>query len=100
MPVSYASGIWAMEDYFKSSNGAVAGKIKALRTFLEEEFGLASKLAAPVGGRLVRHLIRREEKRLQSGWTYQPSAFIEKRNWAQVQGNLEFPVLRPVAETE
>jgi radical SAM superfamily enzyme YgiQ (UPF0313 family) len=100
LPVSYASGLWAMEDHFKSSNEPVAARIKALRTQFEEEFGLASKLAAPIGGRLVRHLIRREEKRLRRGWTYQPSAFVERKNWSLLPGNLQYPVLQPVPEPE
>jgi radical SAM superfamily enzyme YgiQ (UPF0313 family) len=100
LPVSYASGLWAMEDYFRSVNHTVTEKIRSLRAAMEEEFGLTSKLAAPIGGRLVRHLLRREERRLQRGWTYQPGAFVEKRNWARTPKTLELPALQPIPETE
>jgi radical SAM superfamily enzyme YgiQ (UPF0313 family) len=100
LAVSYSSGLWAMEDYFKCTNSAVTGRIKALRASFDVEFGLTSKLVAPIGGRLVRHQLRREEKRLQGGWTYQPRAFVEKKNWGRAPKSLELPALQPIAETE
>jgi hypothetical protein len=42
---------------------------------------MRSRLAGPIAGPVLHQLIRREEKRLVSGWTYQPPSFVEKRNW-------------------
>jgi radical SAM superfamily enzyme YgiQ (UPF0313 family) len=100
LPVGYASGLWAMEDYFKPTNRVVSEKVKALRASFDDEFGLTSKLIAPIGGRLVRHQLRREEKRIQSGWTYQPRAFVEKKDRVPTPRTLEIPTLQPIAETE
>ncbi len=100
LPISYASGLWAMEDYFRPANRLVADKVKSLRAALNEEFGLRSRLIAPVGGRVVRYLLQREEKRLRSGWTYQPQAFVEKKNREPLPQSLSLPGLQPIAETE
>ncbi len=100
LPVGYASGLWAMEEYFRPTNGLVADKVKSVRAALDEEFGLRSKLVAPIGGRVVRHLLRREEKRLNAGWTYQPRTFVEKRHWEPASKPMGLPALQPVAETD
>ncbi len=81
LPLGFASAVWAMERYFKSSNPKLTEKIRRLRSDMAKEFGLRSRVAGMVAGPVVRHLIGREEKRLASGWTYQPPAFVEKRNW-------------------
>ncbi len=81
LPLGYAAALWAMERYFGKRNGPLTAKIQRLRADLVTEFGLRSLLAGPVAGPVVHRLIQREEKRLASGWTYQPPSFVEKRNW-------------------
>ncbi len=81
LPLGYAGALWAMERYFRKINAPLTAKIQKLRSDLVREFGLRSQLAGPVAGPVVHHLIRREEKRLANGWTYQPPSFVEKRNW-------------------
>jgi radical SAM superfamily enzyme YgiQ (UPF0313 family) len=98
LPVSYASGLWAMEDYFRPVNPLVAEKVKSVRTAINEEFGLTSRLVAPIGGRVVRYLLQREERRLQSGWTYQPHAFVERKDATPAPQSLNLPALEPVVE--
>ena len=41
-----------------------------------KEFGLKSRLAAPILGRFVLHRLRKEEKRL-ADYTYEPPTFYE-----------------------
>ncbi len=98
--IGYAAGLWAMEQYFRPINGPVADKVKSLRAAFNREFGLASRLAAPIGGRWVRYMLRREEERLRAGWTYQPRTFVEKKNWGPERRALELPSLQPIAETD
>lgn len=81
LPLGYASALWAMERYFHKSNPQLKMKIHQLRTDLIQEFGWRARLAGPIAGPVVGQLIRREEKRLADGWTYQPPFFVEKRNW-------------------
>ena len=81
LPLGYAAALWAMERYFRNLNIPVAAKARQLRADLAGEFGLRSRLAGPAAGRVVHHLIRREERRLAGGWTYQPKTFVDKRNW-------------------
>jgi len=100
LAVSYASGLWAMEEHFRPVNPLVADKVKSVRTTLSEEFGLVSRLVAPIGGRVVRQLLRREERRLSNGWTYQPATFVEKKNWKPAPAPLSLPALQPVAEAD
>jgi radical SAM superfamily enzyme YgiQ (UPF0313 family) len=100
LPIGYASGLWAMEDYFRPVNGLVADKVKALRAAISEEFGLTSRMVAPIGGRIVRFMLRREERRLQSGWTYQPQSFVERKAATPDPQALNLPALEPLAEIE
>ncbi len=100
LPIGYASGLWAMEDYFRPVNAPVANKAKAVRTMLHDEFGLTSRLVAPIGGRAVRVILRREEKRLASGWTYQPETFVEKKGWEPSRTSMDLPALQPIAQTD
>jgi len=58
-------------------NPAMRAKMSALLADLHRQFGLKSRLASLVGGPYVFYKIRREEKRLAAGWTYEPPTFYE-----------------------
>ncbi len=75
--------LWAMERHFRGANRAVQSKIRELRTEIEKEFGLFSKIAARLAGPLVLWAARREERRLARGKTYEPRTIIERRNWVE-----------------
>ena len=64
--------------YFKGKNRALYEKMSALLKELIAEFGWKARFYATVGGRYVSWKIRREEKRLDNGWTYEPPMFYEK----------------------
>ena len=53
---------------------------------LNEEFGWKSRLMSAVGGPYVYWKLRREEKRLAAGWTYEPPTFYET-NFLPAVGN-------------
>jgi radical SAM superfamily enzyme YgiQ (UPF0313 family) len=85
MSLGFAGALWAMERYFHRKNLPLAEKIGKLRTELKREFGLKAHILGHLAGQVLSRLIRREEKRLESGWTYEPPLFVERRNWNMAQ---------------
>ena len=57
---------------------ALRAKMDAILKDLYAEFGWKSRLFAAVGGRYVQWTMRREERRLAHGWTYEPPTFYEQ----------------------
>jgi radical SAM superfamily enzyme YgiQ (UPF0313 family) len=77
----YNAALWAMERRLRSTNAAVSAKIHALRNEVEGEFGTSARLAARLIGPLLVWTIKREEKRLLRGRTYEPRTVLERTNW-------------------
>jgi radical SAM superfamily enzyme YgiQ (UPF0313 family) len=77
----YPAALWAMERYFEGRNQPLVQKISHLRQGIKGEFGLRAALLGQIGGRVVRKMIDREERRLKEGWTYEPPTFVERKNW-------------------
>ena len=76
MVPTFSAVAGAAERYYRC-NPALHGKFKALLKEMRTEFGWGSGLMASWGGRYVLGKIRREEKRLAGGWTYEPPTFYE-----------------------
>jgi hypothetical protein len=55
----------------------------ALLERLYREFGWKTRLFAPLSGSYLYYTLKREEKRLARGWTYEPDSFYEKNASAQ-----------------
>ena len=89
----YGGMLWAMERQLKKTNEAVSQEIHALRREMSEEFGALSRLTAALIGPVLLWTVRREEKRLQRGQTYEPETIIERRNWALASEGLPAPQL-------
>lgn len=77
----YAAALWAMERHLRSTNETVARKVRVLRQEIGREFGLLSRVVSGVLGPVVLWSLRREERRLAQGITYEPRTIIERRNW-------------------
>lgn len=73
----YAAVMGATVSYYKD-NPAIYAKMKDIQNALFNEFGFVSRLASAIGGPYVLSQIRKEEKRLNEGWTYEPPTFYEK----------------------
>ncbi|HUS93336.1 MAG TPA: cobalamin-dependent protein [Phycisphaerae bacterium] len=71
------SALVAGSRLYCRDNPALRARMSELLGDLHREFGLKSRLASAIGGRYVLHKIRREEKRLAAGWTYEPPTFYE-----------------------
>ena len=74
---AFSVSIEAMNLYY-SKNTTMRTKMSAILKDLHYEFGLKSRLSAAIGGRYLLRKIRKEEKRLATGWTYEPPTFYEK----------------------
>jgi hypothetical protein len=77
----------------------LCAKMDALLKDLHDEFGLKSRFYSAVGGRYVYWKMRREERRLARGWTYEPPTFYERNEAVEplaFPGGLPPALCRPV----
>jgi hypothetical protein len=78
---TYNATLWAMERRLRSTNASISARARALRGEIEAEFGIAARLTARVLGPVLSWSIRREERRLARGRTYEPRTITERTNW-------------------
>lgn len=74
---SFSALIGAAKLYYRK-NPAMRRKITALLKEIHAEFGWKSRFFSSVGALYVLWKIRREEKRLAAGWTYEPKTWYER----------------------
>jgi hypothetical protein len=72
-----AGAVWAMRKWY-GQNTEMADRMNLLLTDLYAAFGWKSRIAAPLLGRYLGAAIKKEEKRLAAGWTYEPETYYEK----------------------
>ncbi len=82
LATDYSAIVAAARLYYRG-NPALRAKTDALLAELHREFGLKSRFYAALGGRYVYWKMRREERRLARGWTYEPPTFYERNQAAQ-----------------
>jgi hypothetical protein len=78
LPVMFAGALWAAKQWLRGSP-ALSERVSDTLKEIHREFGLKSRLAAPLAGTYLRMMIAREERRLRKGWTYEPPTFYEIR---------------------
>ena len=81
---AYVASLWAMEYRLRSTNAEVAGRVRALRKELEQEFGTVAKVASVVLGPVLWFTSWLEERRSARGKTYDPGVILNRKNWAKV----------------
>jgi radical SAM superfamily enzyme YgiQ (UPF0313 family) len=79
LATAFAAAVAGAKLYYRR-NPAMYAKMSALLADLKREFGWKTRLAAAVGGPYVLWKLRREEKRLAAGWTYEPQTFYEQND--------------------
>jgi radical SAM superfamily enzyme YgiQ (UPF0313 family) len=79
---TFSALVAAARRYYRG-NPAMRAKMDAILRDLYREFGLKSRFFAALGGRLLFWSVRREERRLARGWTYEPPTFYEQNEAAQ-----------------
>ncbi|HEY4759191.1 MAG TPA: cobalamin-dependent protein, partial [Thermoguttaceae bacterium] len=77
LATTFSAFVGAVKLYYRRSP-AMYAKMSDLLKELHAEYGWISRLASAIGGRWVLRQIRKEEKRLASGWTYEPKTFYER----------------------
>jgi len=92
---TYAAALWAMRKWY-SKNPAMRAKIDAVLQDLYQELGFLPQVLSPILGRIIHLALKREAKRYESGWTYEPTTFYIKNASAlrleeQEQPELESP---------
>jgi hypothetical protein len=71
--------IWLTEKYYKEKgNNVVAGKMAQILKDLYNEFGLKTRIMAPILGRIFLITTKLEEKRLAKGFSYEPNLIREQ----------------------
>jgi radical SAM superfamily enzyme YgiQ (UPF0313 family) len=88
---TFAALLGGAKLYYRN-NPAMQQKICKLLQEIHAEFGWKSRLWSTLGGRYVLRKIRREEKRLAAGWTYEPRTWYERN--AAVTDRPEAPLAR------
>jgi hypothetical protein len=72
----FAGALWAARRWFRR-NPALSNQIREVERGVYREFGLRSRLIAPLVGTYVHLMLARETRRLRGGWTYEPPTFYE-----------------------
>jgi len=78
----YAGAVWAMRKWYRQDD-VLYQKLDDLLQDIYDTLGLQPRLVAPVAGRYIHWTMKREERRLASGWTLEPKTFFEKNQAAQ-----------------
>jgi len=78
LATTYAGALWAIRHWFRD-DPALSAKISQLLKDIYREYGLKSRLAAPLIGRYLRFTMAREDRRLRRGWTYEPPTYCETK---------------------
>jgi radical SAM superfamily enzyme YgiQ (UPF0313 family) len=78
---TYAGAVWAMKKWYRHDD-RMAKKMDSLLRELYATFGTITRISAPVIGRYVYITLKREDKRLARGWTYEPDSYYEKNEAA------------------
>ena len=79
LPVTLAGALWAAKWRFRD-NPRLTTKISEILKEIHREFGLRSRLLAPLVGRYLQIKLSREDRRLRRGWTYEPPTFYETKS--------------------
>ena len=78
---AYTGAVWAMKKWYEK-NPALAAKMDELLRDLYRTYGLRTRLLAPLIGMYALIRLRREERRLNRGWAYEPRSFVNKNEAA------------------
>ncbi len=78
---TYAGAVWAMRKWCEGHD-LLHQKMDELLRNICREFGWKTRIFAAMSGRVIFRLLKKEEKRLKNGWSYEPHSFYEKNEFA------------------
>ncbi|MEJ2659127.1 MAG: cobalamin-dependent protein [Desulfobacteraceae bacterium] len=96
---TYSGAVWASRRWYDRDH-PMADKMDKLLKDLYKAFGLKARLCAPVVGRYLGVTMRREERRLANGWTYEPQTHYEKTTPVLTRAAATVHPLRPSADDD
>lgn len=78
LATQFSAIVGASELYYRGKDAAMHRKILMILRELRWNFGLKSWFFSMIGGHYVHWAMKREERRLANGWTYEPPTSIER----------------------
>ena len=81
LPITYAAALWVARDRFRD-NRPLHARISRILQDYYREFGWKTRLVTPLAGRFVRVMMKRQERRVRNGSTYEPPTFYETQRVA------------------
>lgn len=79
LATTFSAVVGAAKLYYRQ-NPLLYAKMSALLREMHAEFGWKSRLSSAVGSRWLLRQIRKEEKRLAAGFSYEPATFYERND--------------------
>ncbi len=79
LAASYGGALWAARRWARA-DPILESKIGRILRDFYHEFGFKARAVGPLVGRYAGFMMRREERRLRRGWTYEPPTFCETAN--------------------
>jgi radical SAM superfamily enzyme YgiQ (UPF0313 family) len=76
-----AGGLWAGRHWFRK-DPVRSGKLGAALDEVYQSFGMRARLLAPLLGRFILLALRREDRRLRQGYSYEPVVWYEQTGQA------------------
>jgi radical SAM superfamily enzyme YgiQ (UPF0313 family) len=73
---TYAAAVWAMKKWY-NNNSLLTEKLTALLRDLYTSFGWRTRFIAPLFGRYLYASMKKEQSRLDNGWTLEPETFYQ-----------------------
>lgn len=86
LKTTYAGAVWGMRKWY-SGNARIYQKLDSLLKDIYATFGLKTRLIAPVIGQYAFNQLKREDRKLKQGWTYEPATSFEENEAAIRQRN-------------
>ncbi|MBI2550503.1 cobalamin B12-binding domain-containing protein [Candidatus Woesearchaeota archaeon] len=77
----WAGVVWGAKRWYKN-DAAMTDKLSKLLNDLYAEFGPRTRLLAPIMGLYVYRMIKKEARRLENGWAYEPKTIYRKNEQA------------------
>lgn len=74
---TYAGAVWAMRQWYRD-NDHLYTKMDGLLGSLCAEFGWTTRIMAGVFGRFLHYRMKKEDRRLARGWSYEPATYYER----------------------